>query len=134
MNIEDLIETAKCCDVKSCADCPSWGRICCREKTMNELVNEVIRQQTEITSDFGAVCNCAVRYALGRRTYMPGIVCGFMRRIIRHLDRRTIACMERDIREARESGYGDACDEWIWMDLLGELQKLMSEHGIDRWQ
>ena len=25
--------------------------------------------------DFGAVCNCAVRYCLGRRSYMPILVC-----------------------------------------------------------
>lgn len=25
--------------------------------------------------NFGAVCNCAVRYCLGRRSYMPNLVC-----------------------------------------------------------
>lgn len=29
--------------------------------------------------DFGAVCNCAVRYAIGRMTYMPSIVVGFIK-------------------------------------------------------
>lgn len=24
--------------------------------------------------DFGVICNCAVRYAVGRRTYMPSLV------------------------------------------------------------
>lgn len=28
--------------------------------------------------DFGAICNCAVRYAVGRRTYMPDLVIDFI--------------------------------------------------------
>lgn len=32
--------------------------------------------------DFGAICNCAVRYAVGRRTYMPDLVLDFTRRIV----------------------------------------------------
>ena len=28
--------------------------------------------------DFGAICNCAVRYAVGRKTYMPGLVIDFI--------------------------------------------------------
>lgn len=82
--------------------------------------------------DFGAICNCAVRYALGRRTYMPEVVCGFLKNIIGKLSWRTVCCMERDIREAKN--YGDACDEKVWMELLTECQKVMKEKGYESWR
>lgn len=87
------------------------------------------------TDDFGAICNCAVRYAIGRRSYMPSIVCGFMKAAIRHLNEKTIGCMERDIREAEKYGwgYGDTCDYYEWMKLLKVIHKHMDENGIQRW-
>lgn len=46
MNHKDLIRAAECCDLKDCEDCPSKGRVCCRERTMQELTaalkNEIL--------------------------------------------------------------------------------------------
>lgn len=84
--------------------------------------------------DFGALCNCAVRYALGRQSYMPYLVCRYLKKILRNLNWKTIGCMERDIREADKfGGYGDNCDYQEWMGLLGELRKYMDQNGIQRW-
>ena len=67
--------------------------------------------------DFGAVCNCAVRYAIGRMTYMPSIVVGFIKPMLPKLDNRTLWCFERDIEDA--NGYGDPeVDKPLWMDFL----------------
>ncbi len=38
------------------------------------------------TADFGSVLVCAVRYAIGRQTYMPALVAGFIRPLIPNLD------------------------------------------------
>lgn len=67
--------------------------------------------------EFGAVLNCAVRYAIGRRTYMPGLVIGFIMPLIPHLNGKTLWCLDKDITEARwEGGYGDPdIDEPGWM-------------------
>lgn len=76
---------------------------------------------------FGAVLNCAVRYCIGRRTYMPGLVTDW---IMKHchgvLNAKTIGVMKRDIDEARTSpfgGLGDACDVVIWTKFREWLEK-----------
>lgn len=47
MDHKDLIRAAECCDLKDCEACPSKGRVCCRERTMQELAaalkNEILR-------------------------------------------------------------------------------------------
>lgn len=37
-------------------------------------------------NDFGAVLICAVRYCIGRQTYMPGLVIDFIRPLLSKLD------------------------------------------------
>lgn len=50
MDIEKLIESAEHCDLGDCANCPSCGRVCCKERTMGELAREVKRLQAETRS------------------------------------------------------------------------------------
>ena len=85
---------------------------------------------------FGAVINCAIRYACGRQSYMPSLVVGVVRPMLPMLNDKTIGCMERDIREAEKyGGYGDdKIDKPLWIDFLKELQALMDKRGIERWQ
>ena len=48
------------------------------------------KPQTDFTDDdFGAVLNCAVRYAIGRQTYMPGLVIDFIRPMLPYLNNAT---------------------------------------------
>ena len=42
----------------------------------------------QLDDDFGCVINSAVRYAIGRHTYMPGVVCNFVRKYMDVLDTR----------------------------------------------
>ena len=65
---------------------------------------------------FGAVCNCAVRYCLGRRTYMPSLVCGYITPFLPEMSDNTLACFERDIAERKRTGFdfGDSCDYETW--------------------
>ena len=62
--------------------------------------------------DFGLVCICAIRYALGRQTYAPGIV---TRWIAYHLDKLSV----KDLSVIAEdlARYDYTKDEWngdIW--------------------
>lgn len=86
--------------------------------------------------NFGAVINCAIRYALGRQTYMPSLVIGVVRPMLPLLTPKTIACMERDIREAdKYGGYGnETIDKPDWLKFLSEIQTLMKEKEIEPWQ
>lgn len=66
---------------------------------------------------FGAVLNCAVRYCIGRKTYMPGLVTDW---IMQHcsglLTNKTLGVMKRDIDEAAaRDGLGMACDVQTWI-------------------
>ena len=54
----------------------------------------------EIDDDIGAIAICAVRYAIGRQTYMPGLVQGFIMRHPEIVDANVRAVMIRDIDEA----------------------------------
>ena len=47
MDIEKLSESSEHCDLGDCANCPSCGRVCCKERTMGELAREVKRLQAE---------------------------------------------------------------------------------------
>lgn len=74
--------------------------------------------------DFGAVLNCAIRYSLGRQTYMPHLVMDFARPLLPYLSGRTLWCMARDIREAETyGGYGSpVIDEPHWRKFLEEVE------------
>lgn len=78
---------------------------------------------------FGAVLICAVRYCIGRATYMPGLVTGW---IMEHcggmLTGKTLAVMVRDIDEAgRRGGLGMDCDVRTWMSFREWLKTQMNE-------
>lgn len=74
--------------------------------------------------DFGAVLNCAIRYSLGRQTYMPHLVMGFAHPLLSQLSDRTLWCMARDIRKAETyGGYGSpVIDEPHWKAFLEEVE------------
>ena len=66
--------------------------------------------------DFGLMLNCAVRYAIGRHTYMPHAVISFITPLLPHLSIKTLWCFDRDIAEQENrGGYGDPkIDEPGW--------------------
>lgn len=74
--------------------------------------------------DFGAVLICAVRYSLGRMTYMPKLVMDYIRPLLPHLSRKTLFVMEKDIRTAGNYG-SESIDKPEWMRFLAEVQKAL---------
>lgn len=77
---------------------------------------------------FGAVVNCAVRYCLGRETYMPSLVIDFVIPLLPYITRRTLDTLSRDICEASQyGGYGDdTIDKPDWMDFLSLIKEEQS--------
>lgn len=87
------------------------------ECSVNDLKSDVPKGMADPTNDdFGAVCNCAVRYCLGRRSYMPSLVCGYITPLLPELTDKTLDCFERDIAERKRTGFdfGDSCDYETW--------------------
>lgn len=73
---------------------------------------------------------CAVRYALGRRTYIVGVVARHIRcNLGGELSAECRKCIIRDISEELKSHHragktlGDTFDENAWKRLLKELQE-----------
>lgn len=79
--------------------------------------------------DFGLIVLCAVRYAIGRRTYMPSTVIQFCKLNWADFADKDRALIRRDVGEAIARAeetpdlLGDECDAKAWK----EFYKWMSE-------
>ena len=56
-----------------------------------------------VSEGFGCIVNSAVRYSLGRDTYMPDVAVQFILDHMNLLDLRTVTVMYRDIQKALEN-------------------------------
>ena len=73
-----------------------------------------------VDEDFCTVLICAVRYSIGRRTYMPHLVADYIEPMLPHMDARSLKVMLRDIVSA--DSYGDpAIDKPRWMRLEQQI-------------
>ena len=93
-------------------------------------------QTIEIRKDddfFGAVLTCAVRYCIGRATYMPGLVTDWIKgHCTGMLCKKTLTVMLRDIDDAaKRDGLGMEYDVRTWMNfrtwILKEMEALDEE-------
>lgn len=67
-----------------------------------------MKKYTLDEQDFGTICVCALRYAMGRQTYMPQLVRDFVRPLLPKLPDKTIGVMVNDCDFQRRYGdYGD---------------------------
>lgn len=80
--------------------------------------------------NFGAICNCAVRYAVERRTYMSGFVMDFIRPHLSELSDKTLWCFQNDLKE-RARITRNFADDWAG-DEWKQFQKLVYEELIRR--
>lgn len=78
----------------------------------------------QLTPDERTIVVFAFRYALGRRTYAPSLVAGY---ITEHLDSFTETDrrqMAEEIEDAeRDALLGDAGDAAVWLELKDRLMK-----------
>ncbi len=83
-------------------------------------------------NEFGCILICAIRYSLGRQTYMPKLVIDFVCPIIHKLDDRTLIVAKSDIEKAKRDGlFGDSnIDAPEWERFLFEInQELLKRDG-----
>ena len=69
---------------------------------------------------FGVILNCAVRYALGRRTYIPSLVIEFIIPLLPSLDRETLRNFLTSIEYT--DCLGDEIDELYWMTFRQKIK------------
>ena len=79
-----------------------------------------------ITQDFELMMISALRYAIGRESYMPSVTIDYIRYLIPQLSANTLFVMQRDIRETIAS-YGrierELYMEVEWIGLESALRK-----------
>lgn len=74
------------------------------------------------SKELGMLCVSAVRYALGRQTYIVGETCDLVKRYHELLLERDIQVIIRDIEGAeRREALGAECDKVRWLALLRVL-------------
>ena len=82
-------------------------------------------------NDFGCIINSAVRYSLGRSSYMPSTTIRFVLKHLMIMDTRTITVMIRDIEIAFADENLPYRDSWLSFKLALEdrLQKIQEKDG-----
>lgn len=89
-----------------------------------------MRKSVPINEDFGTMLICAVRYSLGRQSYMPSLVQEYIRPMLRCLDKKTLSVIRRDIEEAamRPGCLGDeGIDRPGWMRFLEAVKEAQQD-------
>lgn len=69
--------------------------------------------------DLECIIGCAMRYALGRSTYMPSLVCDFIKKHLDILSKKSLEVMIRDIVIDLKS---DTPQADVWQSLKSELE------------
>lgn len=72
-------------------------------------------------SELEQIYCCALRYALGRQTYITSVVSDFLCNKMPELSVKCKSIMIKDIEECED--YGHDCDKKSWMKLLAKLTK-----------
>lgn len=80
--------------------------------------------------DIGTILICALRYCMGRKTYMPSLVIDWAKRHWDEIHRNDQKTIYRDLDKAIKSGQnmGHECDVQDWMDFREWLA--MKEYQI----
>ena len=78
----------------------------------------------EIDKNFETILLCAVRYAIGRQTYIPSLVIDYITPILPYLSDDTLETMAKDIAdEDYLGGLGDKMiDRPYWIDFLQMIE------------
>ena len=109
---------------------PKWGDSIRESKDSK-------RKAPETDKYFGMICVCALRYCMGRQTYMPTLVQDFCRRHIARFDDNTIRTMIDDIDFAERTGQSMGDDEidrpdWYrFKKILENEQEWRVNHATD---
>lgn len=74
--------------------------------------------------DFGTICVCALRYAMGRETYMPSLIRDFIRPLLPKLCDKILSVMLNDCDDQQRCGnYGnERIDKPGWLEWKKELE------------
>ena len=84
----------------------------------------------EINKNFETILLCAVRYAIGRRTYIPSLVIDYITTLLPYLSDNALRLIANEITEhgAYEGGLGDEkIDKPYWKQFLRKIRVEMEK-------
>ena len=78
----------------------------------------------EINKDLEAILVCAVRYAIGRKSYMPSLVIDYITPLLPYLSYWTLGLMAAEIIDHNyKGGLGaEKIDKPYWIDFLQRIE------------
>ena len=105
---------------------------------LGEAYNEMLERKSvpllEIDKNFETILLCAVRYAIGRRTYIPSRVIDYITPLLPYLSDNTLKLIANEIVQhdtCIEGGLGDEkIDKPYWLAFYGKiLAERMKQNG-----
>lgn len=79
-----------------------------------------------ITEEFECVLTAAIRYSLGRQTYMPSVVVGYIMPLLSDLSDKFLYVTMRDIDEQRAKGEkalgSPTIDRPVWDEFYSKVK------------
>ena len=103
-NLDSILETVSRENIGFViTDAGKDNLVLCPASWLSPLANE----------GFGCIVNSAVRYSLGRDTYMPDVAVQFILDHMNLLDLRTVTVMYRDIQKALENENLPHRETWV---------------------
>ena len=79
----------------------------------------------EIDKNFESILVCAVRYAIGRKSYMPSMVIDYITPLLPYLSEDTLRLMANEITEYESYGGGlgdEKIDKPYWEQFLRKIR------------
>ena len=85
-----------------------------------------VHSMITVTRDFELMMVCALRYSIGRESYMPSITIDYIRYLIPMLSVNTLFILQRDITEEVERYNRSGWDIFMkdeWLKLADDIRK-----------
>lgn len=83
--------------------------------------------------DFGTMLVCAVRYAIGRRSYMPRLVVEFITPLLPRLSKKALWCFDKDISDCEYFGDPDI-DKPLWEEFHANVRTERTKRGEELYK
>ena len=80
----------------------------------------------------GAVLECAIKWTVGRKTYMVSVVTGVISSVVPDLNNKTLLLMEREI--VKHERFFDSVDKKELIPLRDTLRREIDKRNLERWK
>ena len=80
----------------------------------------------------GTVLECAIKWTVGRKTYMVSVVTGVISPVVPDLSNKTLLLLEREI--VKHERFFDSTDRKEWISLRDTLRQEIDKRNLERWK